>query len=190
MLTSIRQVIGFLLLMTLITGVAYPFAVTGIAKLVFPDQANGSLIERDGKVVGSSLIGQNFSGAGYFQSRPSAAGKDGYDASSSSGSNLGVATKANNDTIAQRVFVAKHQGSAVPADMVTASASGLDPHLSPAAASYQASRVATARGMPTDRVDALVREHTEGRQLGFFGEPRVNVLQLNLALDELSKPNP
>ncbi len=185
MLTSLRQAIGFLLLMTLITGIAYPLLVTGISGLVFPDQSHGSLIEREGKVVGSSLIGQNFSGAGYFHPRPSAAGKDGYDANSSSGSNLGVATKSLNDAIAQRVFVAKHDRSPVPADLVMASASGLDPHLSPAAAEYQVAAVAAARGVPAQDIQALVAQHTEGRQLGFMGEPRVNVLELNLALDEM-----
>ena len=186
MLNSLRQVTGFLLLMSLITGGLYPLAVTGVAQLVFPRQANGSLIERDGKVIGSSLIAQNFSSAGYFHPRPSAAGTAGYDASSSSGSNFGVATRANNEAVAARVAAARQGGKAVPADLVMASASGLDPHLSPAAALYQVTSVAAARGLSAERVAALVREHTEGRQLGFLGEPRVNVLELNLALDKLS----
>ncbi|MDB5972747.1 MAG: potassium-transporting ATPase subunit [Hydrocarboniphaga sp.] len=183
MLNSLRQVTGFLLLMTLITGVAYPLLVTGMAQTIFPHQANGSRIERDGRIVGSSLIAQNFSGPGYFHPRPSAAGSKGYDAMSSGGSNLGVATKANNDAVAARVAAARHDGKAVPADLVMASASGLDPHLSPAAAHYQIAAVAAARGLPLERVAALVEAHTEGRQFGIFGEPRVNVLELNLALD-------
>lgn len=183
MLTSLRQVTGFLLLMTLITGVAYPLMVTGVAHLVFPQQSAGSLIERDGHVIGSALIGQNFVGAGYFHPRPSAAGKDGYDASSSSGSNLGVSTRSLNDAIAQRVFVARRDDKPVPADLVMASASGLDPHLSPEAALHQVPIVAAARGMAQEPIAALVREHIEGRQLGFLGQPRVNVLELNLALD-------
>ena len=185
MLTSVRQVGGFLLLMTLITGVLYPAIVTGSAQLLFHDAANGSLIEREGKVVGSALIGQNFSGDGYFHPRPSSAGKDGYDAASSSGSNLGVATKALNDTIAQRLTALRDGDRAVPADLAMASASGLDPHLSPAGAAYQIDRVAAARKLPRERVETLVKQHTEGRQFGFLGEPRVNVLALNLALDAL-----
>lgn len=184
MFTPLRQVTGFLLLMSLITGLAYPLLVTGVAQTVFPAQANGSLIESGGKVVGSSLIGQSFSGAGYFHPRPSAAGK-GYDAGSSGGSNLGVATKSNNDAVAERVNAVKHADQPVPADLVMASASGLDPQLSPAAAQYQVARVAAARQLSVEQVAALVRDHTEGRQLGFLGEPRVNVLQLNLALDRL-----
>lgn len=185
MINSLRQAIGFLLLMSVITGLAYPLLVTGIAQTVFPAQANGSLIERDGHVVGSSLIAQNFAGAGYFHSRPSAASADGYDASSSSGSNLGVATRSNNEAVAARVSAVKHDGQAVPADLVMASASGLDPHLSPAAARYQIERVAAARNLSIERIAALVEQHTESRQFGLLGEPRVNVLQLNLALDAL-----
>ncbi|WP_428310698.1 potassium-transporting ATPase subunit KdpC [Hydrocarboniphaga sp.] len=185
MLTSLRQVTGFLLLMSLITGVAYPLIVTAVAQAVFPAQANSSLIEQDGKVVGSSLIAQSFTGAGYFHPRPSAAGTNGYDASSSSGSNFGVATSSNNDAVAARVAGVKHDSQAVPADLVMASASGLDPHLSPAAARYQINSVAAARKLPAERVAALVDAHTQGRQFGFLGEPRVNVLELNLALDAL-----
>jgi K+-transporting ATPase ATPase C chain len=185
MLTSLRQVTGFLLLMSLLTGVAYPLLVTGVAQTIFPHQANGSLIERDGKTVGSSLIAQNFSGANYFHPRPSAAGTNGYDAMSSGGSNLGVETKALNDAIAARVIATKHDDAGVPADLVMASASGLDPHLSPAAARYQIAAVAAARKLPAERVAALVDQHTESRQFGVLGEPRVNVLELNLALDAL-----
>ncbi|WP_411886980.1 potassium-transporting ATPase subunit KdpC [Hydrocarboniphaga effusa] len=185
MLNSLRQVGGFLLLMTLITGVLYPAVVTGAAQLLFKHAANGSLIEREGKVVGSALIGQNFSGEGYFHPRPSSAGKDGYDAAASSGSNLGVATKSLNEAIAQRVAALRHDDRPVPADLAMASGSGLDPHLSPSAAAYQIDRVANARKLPRERVETLVKQHTEGRQLGFLGEPRVNVLALNLALDAL-----
>ena len=185
MLNSLRQAAGFLLLMTLITGILYPAIVTGTAQLLFHDAANGSLITRDGKIVGSALIGQNFSGEGYFHPRPSSAGKDGYDATSSSGSNLGVATKSLNERIAQRAEALRHDDQPVPADLAMASASGLDPHLSPAAAAYQIDRVASARKLPRERIAALVSSHIEGRQLGFLGEPRVNVLALNLALDEL-----
>lgn len=189
MFNSLRQIIGFLLLMTLTTGIVYPLAVTGAAQLLFPDQARGSLIERDGKVIGSSLIAQDFQNEGYFHPRPSAAGK-GYDGTSSSGSNLGVATRSNNDAIAARVSTLRHDGQNVPADLAMASASGLDPHLSPAGAHYQAARVAQARGLPVERVQQLVDEHTQGRQLGFLGDPRVNVLALNLALDQLAGGSP
>ncbi len=187
MFNSLRQVGGFLLLMTLITGILYPALVTGAAQLLFKDAANGSLVMRDGKIVGSSLIGQSFHGEGYFHPRPSAAGKDGYDGAASSGSNLGVATKSLNDTIAERAAAARHDDQPVPADLAMASASGLDPHLSPAAAAYQIDRVAQARGLPRERVEALVQANTEGRQLGFLGQPRVNVLALNLALDDIAR---
>lgn len=185
MLNSLRQAGSFLLLMTLATGILYPALVTGAAQLLFHDAANGSLIFRDGKVVGSELIGQNFGGDGYFHPRPSSAGKDGYDAASSSGSNLGVSTQALNETIAQRVEALRDGDRAVPADLAMASASGLDPHLSPAGAAYQIDRVAAARKLPRERIEALVQQRTEGRQLGFLGEPHVNVLALNLALDAM-----
>lgn len=185
MLTSLRQASSFLLLMTLITGILYPAIVTGAAQLLFHNAANGSLIERGGKLVGSELIGQNFSGDAYFHPRPSSAGKDGYDAASSSGSNLGVATQSLNDAIAQRVEALRHEDKPVPADLAMASASGLDPHLSPAGAAYQIDRIANARKLPRERVEALVQQHTEDRQFGLLGEPRVNVLTLNLALDAL-----
>jgi K+-transporting ATPase ATPase C chain len=172
---------------TLLVGVAYPLAVTGISQVAFSSKADGSLVERDGKVVGSSLIGQSFDGREYFQSRPSAAG-DGYDASSSSASNLGPTNPALLDEVAKRVAAYRADNGLavdadVPADAVTASASGLDPHISVANARLQAPRVADARGLSLDRVLALVDDHTEGRSLGFLGEPGVNVLELNLALD-------
>ena len=181
----IRSVLGMLVLMTLLTGVAYPLAITGVAQVVFPRQANGSLIEKDGAVIGSALLAQGFAKPEYFHPRPSAAGKNGYDAASSGGSNQGVTTKANNDAIARRAAAEKNESGPVPADLVTASGSGLDPHVSPAAALYQVPRVAKARNLPEEKVRELVEAHVEDRTLGFLGEPRVNVLELNLALDEL-----
>jgi K+-transporting ATPase ATPase C chain len=177
-----------LLVLTLLTGVAYPLAVTGIAQLLFNDQANGSLIERDGRVIGSELIGQDFFGQeGYFWGRQSAAG-DGYDANLSGGSNLGPTNPALLERIEETVAViqAAHPeqaGVPIPVDLVTASGSGLDPHISPAAAEYQVARVARERGLSIEQVRELVDEHTEGRDLGVLGEERVNVLLLNLALD-------
>lgn len=181
----IRSVVGMLALMTLLTGVAYPLVITGVAQVVFPRQADGSLIEKNGAVIGSALLAQGFAKPEYFHPRPSAAGKNGYDATSSSGSNEGVTTKTNNDAIAQRAAAEKNDGSPVPADLVTASGSGLDPDVSPAAALYQVPRVAKARNLPEEKVRALVEAHVEDRTFGFLGEPRVNVLELNLALDEL-----
>ena len=170
---------------TLLLGIVYPFVVTVLAKLLFPAQANGSLITANGKLVGSHLIGQPFSSPGYFRSRPSAAGNAGYDAGNSSGSNLGPTNKMLIDRINGDVqkAQAENPGAEVPMDLVTTSASGLDPHISPSAAAFQVPRVAHERNMSEDDVRALIAKHTEGRQLGFLGEPRVNVLELNLDLD-------
>ncbi len=174
-----------LIIFTLLLGVGYPFAVWGVAQFAFPHQANGSLIEKGGKVVGSELLGQNFTSPQYFHGRLSAAGT-GYDAASSGGSNLGPTS----DKLIKRIqgdaetIAAENPGKPVPADLVTTSASGLDPDISPAAAEFQIPRVARARGMNEADVRRLVAEFTEGRQLGFLGEPRVNVLRLNIALDE------
>lgn len=183
----LRQSVMLLLLMTIITGVLYPLAATGLAQLVFPRQANGSLIEHGGKPVGSALIGQSFTEAKYFWGRPSATAPNPYNAASSSGSNLGPTNPALTDAVKQRIAAlrAADPGNtqAVPVDLVTASASGLDPQISPAAAQYQISRVARARGLSAAEVQALVQRYTQGRQLGVLGEPRVNALRLNLALD-------
>lgn len=187
MAAHLRPALTSLLLLTLITGVAYPLLVTGIAQLVFPFQANGSLIVRDGTVVGSALIGQPFDDPGYFWGRPSATSPFAYNAGASSGSNLSPTNPALISAVQERVagLRAADPGNAapVPVDLVTASGSGLDPHISPAAALYQVSRVARERKLAPDAVRALVDRHTEGRLLGLLGEPRVNVLALNLALD-------
>lgn len=178
---------AILLAMTLITGVAYPAMVTAVAQVAFPSQANGSLIVVDGKTIGSSLIGQAFSDPKYFWGRLSAAGKDGYDASGSAGSNLGPTSQALIDRITADVDRLRQAngGGPVPVDLVTTSASGLDPDISPAAAEYQVARVAAARSMSETDVRAAVARHTSGQLLGFLGEPRVNVLLLNLDLDGL-----
>ncbi len=169
---------------TLLLGVGYPLVVTALAQVLFPDKANGQLIERDGKLVGSRIIGQGFSSPGYFRSRASAAGT-GYDATSSGGTNLGPTNKKLIDAVAASVKDANKEnpGAPVPIDLVTSSASGLDPHISPAAAAFQAPRVARERGTSASDVQRLVDAHTAGRQLGFFGEAVVNVLELNLDLD-------
>jgi K+-transporting ATPase ATPase C chain len=171
---------------TLLLGLVYPLLVTGLAQVLFPEQANGQLVIRDGAIVGSRLIGQTFTSPGYFRSRPSAAGS-GYDAASSGGTNLGPTNRKLVDTVAAAVDRARRESPnlPVPVDLVTSSGSGLDPHLSPAAVLFQVPRVARERGVPESMVRVLAEAHIEGRQFGFLGEPRVNVLLLNLALDEI-----
>lgn len=191
MKTLIKPVLMMLLLMTLITGVAYPLLVTGIAQLIFPSQANGSLIYENGKPIGSELIGQPFDDPKYFWSRLSATGPFPYNAASSSGSNLGPTNEALFKAVAARVQALWQADTSniapIPVDLVTASGSGLDPHISPAAAFYQVTRVAHVRNLEESVVRQLVEQHVEGRQWGFLGEPRVNVLNLNLALNRLQK---
>jgi potassium-transporting ATPase KdpC subunit len=176
----------FSLVTTVMFGVLYPLAITGLAQVLFPSRANGQLIERGGKIVGSKIIGQNFLEAGYFRSRPSSAGT-GYDASSSSGSNLGPTNKTLINRVKADVQKAQAENSLVPipVDLVTASGSGLDPEISPAAAEFQVPRIARERKMPEAEVRALVQKFTQDRQFGILGEPRVNVLELNLELDNL-----
>jgi potassium-transporting ATPase KdpC subunit len=201
MLKEIRPAILVLLLLTLITGLAYPLAMTGIAGAIFPRQAQGSLIERDGKVIGSALIGQEFKDDKYFHGRPSATSAPDpadstktvpapYNAANSGASNLGPTSKALSDRLKEDVdkLKAENPGASVPLDLVTTSGSGLDPDISPEGALFQVPRVAKVRGMPEDRVRQLVAENTSGRLIGIFGEPRVNVLALNLALDAAAKP--
>jgi potassium-transporting ATPase KdpC subunit len=186
MLQTLRPALVFLLLFTLLTGVAYPLALTGIGQALFPSAANGSPIIREGQVVGSALIGQTFTREDYFWGRPSAAG-DGYNARGSSGSNLGPTSQALADRItaeAERYGVSARE---IPVELLTTSGSGLDPHISPRAANFQAQRVAGARGLSVDAVRRLIETHTEAPIAGILGEPRVNVLQLNLALDDLSQ---
>jgi K+-transporting ATPase ATPase C chain len=188
MFALIRQAVLVFVALTVVTGVAYPVVMTVIAQVVFPHQANGSLIERDGKVVGSELIGQQFDNPRYFWSRPSATGPA-YNGGASTGSNFGPTNPAQLDAVRGRVDALKKahpdQSGPIPVDLVTASGSGLDPHISPAAAEYQIGRVAKARGVDVQTVRNLVAQHTAGRSLGVLGEPRVNVLELNLALDAM-----
>lgn len=189
MFKTITKALRLLLVMIVITGIAYPLAVTGLAQLIFPSKANGSLIYKDNKPIGSALIGQNFSDPRYFYSRPSKAGQ-GYDATSSGGSNLGPTNKAFLGLAANlAVQVRKENGLAanarVPSDLITASASGLDPDITPEAAQIQVARVARARNLSERKVQALVNQFTEGRQFELLGEPRVNVLKLNIALDSI-----
>jgi len=199
MLREIRPAIVVLVALTLITGLAYPLAMTGIAEVLFPRQAQGSLIEQDGKVVGSALIGQEFDSEKYFHGRPSATTAPDpndstktvpapYNAANSGGSNLGPSNKALIDRVQGDVDKLKQENPSmpVPQDLVTTSASGLDPHISPEAALFQVPRIAKARNLPEDRVRQLVVDNTEGRLFGLLGEPRVNVLQINLALDHLA----
>ena len=187
MLRTFKESLLMLIVLSVVTGVVYPLVVTGIAQTVFSSQANGSLIERDGKAVGSALIGQPFSEPKYFWSRASATSPMPYNAGASTGSNQGPLNPALADAVKGRIEALRaadpDNKAPVPVDLVTASSSGLDPHITPAAAEYQVARVAKARGLDAARVRALVAEHTDGRQLGFLGEPRVNVLKLNLALD-------
>jgi K+-transporting ATPase ATPase C chain len=190
MLIDLRRGAVALLAFTVLVGVAYPLLLFGIGQVAFGDRADGSLVRRHGRVVGSSLIGQAFDAPQYFWGRPSAAG-DGYDAGASGASNLGPTSRALAGTVQERIglLLRANPGKTaadVPAELVTASGSGLDPHISPAAAEFQVERVAAARRLDPERVRELVRHHTQGRDLGFLGEPRVNVLQLNLALDTLS----
>lgn len=194
MLTEIRPAIVLLAAFTLLTGVAYPALVTGIAQVVFPHQANGSLVRQGAKPVGSELIGQAFTRPEYFWGRLSATSPGPYNAAASSGSNLGPSNPALADAARARIDALRAAGAPadakVPVDLVTASGSGLDPHISPAAAEFQVARVAAARKMSEDEVRTLVQQHTEERQFGILGERRVNVLALNLALDRRASPRP
>jgi len=189
MLQSFRPALAMMVLFTILTGLIYPFAILGIGQAAFPAAANGSLVTREGSVVGSSLIGQPFADPRYFWPRPSAAG-NGYDAANSSGSNLGPTSQKLMDRIAETIASLRGTGveGALPADAVTASGSGLDPDISPAYARAQIARVAASRSLPVETVDQLVAANTEAPALGFFGEPRVNVLKLNLALDAIVAP--
>lgn len=191
MFELIRPTLVMFAAFTLITGGIYPLVITLAGNVLFPDRAAGSLIMKDHQVIGSRLIGQYFDGANYFWSRPSATAPNAYNAGASGGSNLGPLNPALLDAVKQRVDALKvadpHNVAKIPVDLVTASASGLDPHISVAAALYQADRVAQARGIAADKLRALIAQHTEDRALGFLGEPRVNVLDLNLALDALHR---
>jgi K+-transporting ATPase ATPase C chain len=187
-MNQIRPAILMLVIMTVITGFAYPLAMTGIAQVVFPSRANGSLVEQGGKIVGSELIGQSFNTAAYFQPRPSSAGQNGYDPTASGGSNLGPTSNKLRDRVAADIERLRQENPDappdVPDDLLTSSASGLDPHLSPRAALWQIARVAAARHVAPERLRPIVDGATEERELGFLGEPRVNVLLLNIALDQ------
>ncbi len=189
MYAHIRSTLVLLALFTLLTGVVYPLLVWGVGQVAFRSEAEGSPIIQNGVVVGSRLIGQSFARPDYFWGRPSAAGK-GYDARSSSGSNLGPSSKALADRIAETANIYGAPADRIPPDLLTASGSGLDPHISPAAARYQIARVAAARGLSSDDLNRLVDEHVEPSSLGFIGEARVNVLELNLALDRLAGHSP
>lgn len=194
MKSLIRPALVLFVLLSALTGLAYPLLVTGVAQMAFAEQANGSLIRRDGQVIGSALIGQSFSDPAHFWGRPSATGPMPYNAAASSGTNLGPSHPALHEAVRQRVAALRQADpqnlAPVPVDLVTASASGLDPHISRAAADHQVARVARAKGLSRDAVQQLVQQHTETPWLGFLGEPRVNVLRLNLALDALARTAP